>query len=139
MPWLMKLKLFILSLLFITSCEESTQVIENPVDLDPIDELFTVVFEWGNEFPEKGDSLIHVIAIEKNGVMAYPPKNDIDSGKILFIAEKDSLLKPFSEKVNELIGEANSFEDYHVWQKQEIEFSLYPMPTNEWAFMIRKR
>lgn len=139
MPWSMKRKLFILSLLFLASCSDSDLEIEKQVAKDPIDDLFTIVFEWEDTLSEKGDSLIKIINTEKNGITAYPPKNDIDSGKILFIAKEDSLLKPFSEKVINIIGKANSFENYHVWQKQKIEFSLYPLPSKEWAFMIRKR
>lgn len=137
----MKQILLFLSITFFLGCspDQSENKDESEDLVDPIVELVDKLAKENVDLSTSLNDLIVKIDTTDNGIQALGLENDIDPGKILFIAAVEKDLHPFTEEMNTKIGLPKSFGTYSVWLHQKLEFSIFPNPTDDWVFMIRKR
>lgn len=137
----MKQILLFLSIILLSGCrsDKDKTELEGVVPENPVAELFDQALKENIDLSTSLNDLIVKIDTTDNGVQAHGLENDIDPGKILFIAADEKDLHPFTEEMNIKIGLPKSFGTYSVWFNQKLEFSIFPNPTDDWVFMIRKR
>lgn len=135
----MKQKLLILSITALFGCQTNNSETEEITPVNPVVELFGQVLKENIDLSNSVNDLLVRIDTTDNDICALGIENKIDPGKILFIGSEKKLFTPFIEELNDKIGTPNSFGTYSVWLHQNLEFSLFPNPTEKWIFMIRKR
>ena len=137
----MKQILLFLSITFFLGCSSDQSETKDELEdlMDPVFELVDKLLKENVDLSTSLNDLIVKIDTTDNGIQAHGLENHIDPGKILFITADEKALHPFTEEMNTKIGSPKSFGTYTVWLYRKLEFSLFPNPTEEWVFMIRKR
>jgi hypothetical protein len=146
MRWLKRGTLFILSILFFLSCDQS-QVNENSVTFDVvqnIDSVFSLAHSWTEKAPPIPNKLLDSLDNHLDSIKIHQFSDSPEPNAITFSAKNKQQFDVF-EKTPTLQGlNKVSYQSYTVWRsvienKEILEFSLQPHPTLYWTFTIRKR